>query len=82
VTGAELKRARHSLGFTQAKLGARIDLTRVMVGQMERRANPVRERTVLAVWCLLYEAGVAQVGDRTEDMFDNVVFNLRTTTCK
>lgn len=64
MTGAELKQARQLLGLPQHALADRLQITRVMVGLMERGEKNIEHRTELAVWCLLYEANIANIGDR------------------
>ena len=51
--GEWLKEARKKLGYTQQQLGDEIEMTRVMIGLMERDDKPVEKRTKLAVKYLL-----------------------------
>ena len=64
MTGEQLKKARDRLGLTQQDLADKIGITREMIGLMERNLSPVQRRACLAVWCLLYEAGINLPGDR------------------
>ncbi len=68
-TGGWLKESRMSLGLSQAALGSRLGLSRVMIGLMER-GRPIEPRTGLSVWCLLYEAGIEKIGefDKTDKL--------------
>lgn len=58
MTGNEFKDARKNLGLSQSALANAIDMSRVMIGLMERGEKPIEKRTELAVLCLLYEAGI------------------------
>lgn len=69
MTGGELKGARRKLGLSQQGLADVIGKSRSMIGYMERGYGPggqvgIETTTELAVWCLLYEAGAAAIGDR------------------
>ena len=58
MKGKELKEARQKLGLSQSALAYAIGMSRVMIGLMERGDKPIEKRTELAIWCLLYEAGI------------------------
>lgn len=64
MTGHELKQARKLLGLSQSALADKLQISRVMVGLMERGEKTIEHRTELSVWCLLYEANIASPGDR------------------
>jgi DNA-binding XRE family transcriptional regulator len=55
MTEIELKESRQKLGLTQAAMGEAINLTREMIGLMERGRKPIDRRTELAVRFLLHE---------------------------
>ncbi len=63
MTGNDVKLTRKSLGMTQADLAKQLDMTREMIGLMEREANAVQKRTELSLRYLLYIKG-----RNTEDM--------------
>lgn len=70
MTGAELKEARRKLGLSQQALADELGMSRNMVGFMERgygeggKPVGISQTTAMAVWCLLYEAEAAEIGDR------------------
>jgi DNA-binding XRE family transcriptional regulator len=64
MTGTGLQQFRRKLGLSQAALGKKLNLTREMIGLMERGHKAISTRTELSVWCLLYEADMAEIGDR------------------
>lgn len=64
MTGRELYQSRTLLDLSQEALGEKLNLSRVMIGLMERDQKPIDIRTELAVWCLLYEAESAKIGER------------------
>ena len=49
MNGQELREYRRALGLTQAKLGERIGLTRIMIGFMERGLREITPRTQAAL---------------------------------
>lgn len=49
MTGQELKAIRKTIGYTQADLGAVLDMARETIGEMERSMAPITKRTELAV---------------------------------
>lgn len=49
MTGQELKALRLQTGYSQAKLGAAIGMSRESIGRMERSADQVEKRTELAL---------------------------------
>ncbi len=53
MTSKQLKKARRTLDLTQAQLGEKIGMSRVMIGLMERRKKAIDIRTELAVKHLL-----------------------------
>ena len=53
MTPADLKTARLALGLTQQGLANALDISRVMVGLMERGSKSIERRTELAVKFLL-----------------------------
>ena len=61
MTNNELKEARHKLCLTQSELACAIDMSRVMIGLMERGEKPIERRTELAIRYLLYEDGVKEI---------------------
>ncbi|MFK4751450.1 helix-turn-helix domain-containing protein [Oceanobacter antarcticus] len=52
-TMIDIKLAREILGLTQSELAGSIGLSRVIVGQIERRQKPLQRQTSLAIECLL-----------------------------
>lgn len=56
MNGDELRARRKAAGLTQAQLGVRLGLHRDFVGLMERGAQPIAERTALAVTAISPEA--------------------------
>ena len=59
-----LKAKRDKLGMTQAELAEALGVTSTFVGLMERGKKPIRTVTQHAVWCLMYQAQAAKIGDR------------------
>jgi DNA-binding XRE family transcriptional regulator len=53
MTGEELRRARHRLKMSQAKLGEAIELHRNTIARMERSELPIVKTTEFAVKFLL-----------------------------
>ena len=64
MNGTELKAKRNKLGMTQVELAEALKITSTFVGMMERNSAPIKTTTQHAVWCLMYEAQVAKIGDR------------------
>lgn len=67
MIGREPKQARKLLGLSQSALADKLQISRVMVGLMERGEKTIEHRTELSVWCLLYETKIAVPGDRARD---------------
>ena len=63
MTGRELEQARRKLGLTQQQLGDELNLSRVMIGLMERGDKTVERRTDLSMRYLLIAAGHAKPAD-------------------
>ena len=64
MTPNEFKEARINLGLSQVALAESMNMTRVMIGLMERGEKTIEKRTELAILCLLYEAGIITPVDR------------------